>query len=87
MHACLIQVACLIEVATKTGFTVFEDTFSYFSSIPRCDPSSEPSPQDVSDEGSQQMFLCRIKQKLYLIITKYSSKALYLQSKQDFLHK
>ena len=21
-HACLIQVACLIEVATKTGFTV-----------------------------------------------------------------
>ena len=22
MHACLIQVACLIEVATKTGFTV-----------------------------------------------------------------
>ena len=23
MHACLIQVACLIEVATKTGFTVY----------------------------------------------------------------
>ena len=22
MHTCLIQVACLIEVATKTGFTV-----------------------------------------------------------------
>ena len=22
IHACLIQVACLIEVATKTGFTV-----------------------------------------------------------------
>ena len=22
MHACLIQVACLIHVATKTGFTV-----------------------------------------------------------------
>ena len=22
MHACLIQVACLIEVATKAGFTV-----------------------------------------------------------------
>ena len=24
VHACLIQVACLIEVATKTGFTVKE---------------------------------------------------------------
>ena len=22
MHACLIQVACLIEVATKTGFNI-----------------------------------------------------------------
>ena len=27
MHACLIQVACLIGVASKTGFTV--DTFVY----------------------------------------------------------
>ena len=25
-----------------------------------CDPSSEPSGQDSSDEGSQHMFLCRI---------------------------
>ena len=24
IHACLIQVACLIEVATKTGLTVFD---------------------------------------------------------------
>ena len=23
IHACLAQVSCLIEVATKTGFTVF----------------------------------------------------------------
>ena len=25
-----------------------------------CDPSSEPSQRDGSDEGSQHMFLCRI---------------------------
>ena len=36
-----------------------------------CDPSSEPSNQDGSDEGSQYMFLCRIN-KFSLIITKYS---------------
>ena len=26
------------------------------------DPSSEPSPQDGSDEGSKHMFLCQINQ-------------------------
>ena len=35
------------------------------------DPSSEPPRRDCSDEGSEQTFLCR-KQKLSLIITKYS---------------
>ena len=29
LHACLIQVACLIEVATKTGFTVSQ-IYQYF---------------------------------------------------------
>ena len=27
-----------------------------------CDPSSEPSRRDSSDEGSQHMFLCRINE-------------------------
>ena len=31
------------------------------------DPSSEPSRQDGSDEGSQLMFLCRITKKYSLL--------------------
>ena len=43
-----------------------------------CDPSYGPSHQDGSDEGSQHVFM-QTKQKLSLIITKYSilSRALY----------
>ena len=33
-----------------------------------CDPSSEPSRQDGSDEGSQHMFLCRIN-KIHLLLS------------------
>ena len=36
MFACLIQVACLQEVATKTGFTVFAEKFT-----PQVDPTLE----------------------------------------------
>ena len=41
-----------------------------------CDPSSERSHQDSSDEGSQHVFVLN-KQKLSIIITKYSLLALY----------
>ena len=37
----------------------------------RCDPSSEPSRQDGSDDGSQHVFMQNL-QKLSLIIKKYS---------------
>ena len=37
-----------------------------------CDPSSEPSHRDGSDEGSQHMFFMQNQQKLSLIIIKYS---------------
>ena len=32
-----------------------------------CDPSSEPSRRDGSDEGSQHMFLCRINKNYPLL--------------------
>ena len=42
-----------------------------------CNPSSEPSRQDGSDEGSQHMFLCRIKRIIpnyhQILICIYSS--------------
>ena len=36
-----------------------------------CDPSVEPSHRDGSDEGSQQMFLLRKKEKLSLNFSQY----------------
>ena len=36
--------------------------FLFLIKIICCDPSSEPSDQDGSDEGSQCMFLCRINE-------------------------
>ena len=42
-----------------------------------CDPSSEPSRRDGSDEGSQHMFLCRINKNYpYAIIYSLLSIAL-----------
>ena len=39
---------------------VFDDNFFLFLiETISCDPSSEPSRRDGSDEGSQPMFLCR----------------------------
>ena len=34
--------------------------FLFFIKTICCDPSSEPSHRDGSDEGSQHIFLCRI---------------------------
>ena len=44
-----------------------------------CDPSSEPSCRDGSDEGSQHMVSVRNKKSYFLIIIRYSllSRALY----------
>ena len=46
-----------------------------------CDPSSEPSPRDGSDEGSQHMVSTRNKKNYPLIIIKYS-----LLSRARILH-
>ena len=51
---------------------VFGDNMGYFLLILHktlcCDPSSEPSCQDGSDEGSQQMVLMRIKKNYHQIL-------------------
>ena len=40
---------------------IIRDNFCYFCIKTCCDPSSEPSQQDGSDEGSQHMVLMRNK--------------------------
>ena len=65
---------------------IFGDIFSYFSSETICcEPSSEPSLRDGSDEGPYHVvffcFFLQNQQKLSPIITKYSllSRALLLR--------
>ena len=54
-----------------------------------CDPSSEPSHQDNSDEGSQYMFSMRYKKNYPSIIIKYSSYLelchIHVATKDNFL--
>ena len=48
-----------------------------------CDPSSEPSHRDGSDEGSQHMVSMRNKKIYPSVIIKYSSKREYLMIIRD----
>ena len=50
-----------------------EDNFSYFSTKTSYDPSLEPSQQDGSNGGSQNMFLWRSMANYHLIIPITSS--------------
>ena len=50
-----------------------------------CDPSSEPSRRDGSDEGLQHMFSCRINnKKKHLLISSNTPSSLELWSACDF---
>ena len=52
---------------------IIRDNFSVLYINIYCDPSSEPSRRDGSDEGSQHMTTMRNKQNYHSVITKYSS--------------
>ena len=61
--------------------------FSYFSTKPydetlHLNPSSKPSEQEGSDEGSQQMFLCKIN-KNYPLLSSNTTSYLELCTRCD----
>ena len=64
MYACLIQVACLQEVATKTGFIVFAEKFT-----PQADPTLEElcplGKQRGSYKGCSPLYKCWKNKEVY----------------------
>ena len=69
---------CNIVLDKKEYFMIITDIFLFFSAL-CCGPSSEPSPLDGSDEGSQHMVSMRNKKNYLSIIIKYSLLSRALQ--------
>ena len=68
MFICLKFLCSLVSVGAralgKRGYLIIIEGYFFLFLIEtlHCDPSSEPSRRDGSDEGSQCIFVCRIKE-------------------------